>query len=66
MCVCVPPRLCRAQQVADRILPAYDTPTRIPLNIINLATQEAKNPTWNQKWAPGGEGGGWGWGGSSG
>lgn len=39
----------RAQQVADRILPAYDTPTRIPLNIINLATQEAKNPTWNQK-----------------
>lgn len=52
--------------MADRILPAYDTPTRIPLNIINLATQEAKNPTWNQKWAPGGEGGGWGWGGSSG
>ncbi|KAL4436084.1 hypothetical protein ABPG77_005532 [Micractinium sp. CCAP 211/92] len=39
----------RAQQVADRIVPAYATPTRIPLNIINLATQEAKNPTWNQK-----------------
>jgi mannosyl-oligosaccharide alpha-1,2-mannosidase len=41
--------LCRARQVADRILPAYDTPTRIPLNIINLATQAAKNPTWNQR-----------------
>ncbi|KAL4422458.1 hypothetical protein ABPG75_008655 [Micractinium tetrahymenae] len=39
----------RAQQVADRLMPAYDTPTRIPLNIINLATQQAKNPTWNQK-----------------
>jgi hypothetical protein len=41
---------CRAQQVADRILPAYNTPTGIPLNIINLATQVAKNPTWNQRW----------------
>lgn len=49
--------LCRAQQVADRIVPAYATPTRIPLNIINLATQEAKNPTWNQKWVAGGQGG---------
>ncbi|KAI3429765.1 hypothetical protein D9Q98_010078 [Chlorella vulgaris] len=39
----------RAQQVADRILPAYNTPTGIPLNIINLATQVAKNPTWNQR-----------------
>ncbi|EFN60136.1 hypothetical protein CHLNCDRAFT_33654 [Chlorella variabilis] len=39
----------RAQQVADRILPAYNTTTKIPLNIINLATQQAKNPTWNQR-----------------
>ena len=48
---CPPPclGLCRAQQVADRLLPAYDTPTRIPYNIINLATQAAKNPTWNQR-----------------
>lgn len=40
---------CRAQQVADRLLPAYNTPTGIPLNMINLRTGEAKNPTWNQR-----------------
>ena len=33
--------------MADRLLPAYDTPTGIPYNTINLATGKAKNPKWN-------------------
>ncbi|PSC73991.1 Mannosyl-oligosaccharide 1,2-alpha-mannosidase MNS1 [Micractinium conductrix] len=39
----------RAQEVAHRLLPAYATPSGIPLNIVNLATMEAKNPAWNHK-----------------
>ena len=36
--------------IGDAVLRALDdTPTRIPYNLINLATQAAKNPTWNQR-----------------
>ena len=38
---------CRAQEVADCLLPAYATPTGIPLGTINLASGAAKNPAWN-------------------
>ena len=48
-CLPAPTLLRSAQQVADRVLPAYDTPTRVPLNLINLRTQVAHNPKWNQK-----------------
>ena len=35
--------------MADRVLPAYDTPSGIPYNLINLQTQRTKNPNWNLK-----------------
>eukprot|EP00887_Chlorella_sp_A99_P003907 scaffold11.g3907.t1 len=37
----------RAVAVAERVMPAYDTPTGIPYNLINLATQRVRNPSWN-------------------
>lgn len=36
----------RAREIADRLLPAYNTQTGIPLNIVNLRTGVAKNPAW--------------------
>lgn len=38
--------LIKAQQIADRLLPAWDTASGIPYNVINLATGHASNPTW--------------------
>ncbi|GAB4814643.1 hypothetical protein N2152v2_001689 [Parachlorella kessleri] len=37
----------KSEEVAQRILPAYNTTTGIPYNTINLKTQVAKNPKWN-------------------
>ncbi|KAI4329443.1 hypothetical protein L6164_021707 [Bauhinia variegata] len=36
----------KAREIADRLLPAWDTPTGIPYNIINLAHGRAHNPSW--------------------
>ncbi|KAI4355898.1 hypothetical protein L6164_004626 [Bauhinia variegata] len=36
----------KAREIADRLLPAWDTPTGIPYNIINLAHGRARNPSW--------------------
>ncbi|PKI38168.1 mannosyl-oligosaccharide 1,2-alpha-mannosidase MNS1-like isoform X2 [Punica granatum] len=36
----------KAQDIADRLLPAWDTPTGIPYNIINLAGGNPRNPGW--------------------
>uniref|UniRef100_A0A0C9RPH0 alpha-1,2-Mannosidase n=1 Tax=Wollemia nobilis TaxID=56998 RepID=A0A0C9RPH0_9CONI len=36
----------RARQIADRLLPAWNTPSGIPYNTINLAHGNAHNPGW--------------------
>ncbi|KAL6134874.1 hypothetical protein ACLB2K_067102 [Fragaria x ananassa] len=36
----------KAREIADRLLPAWDTPSGIPYNIINLAHGRAHNPSW--------------------
>jgi len=36
----------KAKDIADRLLPAWDTPSGIPRNIINLAHGNAHNPSW--------------------
>ena len=36
----------KAQEIADRLLPAWETPSGIPYNSINLASGHAKNPAW--------------------
>lgn len=36
----------KAQQIADRLLPAWETPSGIPYNTINLASGHASNPGW--------------------
>ncbi|CAL0335317.1 unnamed protein product [Lupinus luteus] len=36
----------KATDIADRLLPAWDTPTGIPYNIINLSHGHAHNPGW--------------------
>ncbi|XP_019194293.1 PREDICTED: mannosyl-oligosaccharide 1,2-alpha-mannosidase MNS1-like [Ipomoea nil] len=36
----------KAQDIADRLLPAWNTPTGIPYNIINLAHGNPHNPGW--------------------
>ncbi|CAK9146084.1 unnamed protein product [Ilex paraguariensis] len=36
----------KAKDMADRLLPAWDTPSGIPYNIINLAHGNAHNPGW--------------------
>ena len=36
----------KAKDIADRLLPAWDTPSGIPYNIINLRHGNAHNPTW--------------------
>ena len=38
--------LTKAQEIADRLLPAWNTPTGIPYNTINLASGRASNPGW--------------------
>ncbi|KAB2613254.1 mannosyl-oligosaccharide 1,2-alpha-mannosidase MNS1-like [Pyrus ussuriensis x Pyrus communis] len=36
----------KAREIADRLLPAWDTPSGIPYNIINLAYGKPHNPSW--------------------
>lgn len=36
----------KARDIADRLLPAWNTPTGIPYNLINLAYGNAHNPRW--------------------
>lgn len=36
----------KAKDIADRLLPAWNTPTGIPYNIINLRNGNAHNPSW--------------------
>ena len=36
----------KAREIADRLLPAWDTPSGIPYNIINLAFGKTHNPSW--------------------
>lgn len=36
----------KAKDIADRLLPAWDTPSGIPYNFINLRHGNAHNPTW--------------------
>ncbi|KAL1340274.1 hypothetical protein HN51_026683 [Arachis hypogaea] len=36
----------KAKDIADRLLPAWDTATGIPYNIINLSHGRAHNPSW--------------------
>ncbi|WJX42598.1 mannosyl-oligosaccharide 1,2-alpha-mannosidase [Trifolium repens] len=36
----------KARDIADRLLPAWNTPTGIPYNIINLSQGRAHNPGW--------------------
>lgn len=36
----------KAKDIADRLLPAWDTPSGIPYNIINLANGNPHNPGW--------------------
>ncbi|TYI39497.1 hypothetical protein ES332_A02G102600v1 [Gossypium tomentosum] len=36
----------KARDIADRLLPAWDTTTGIPYNVINLAHGNAHNPGW--------------------
>lgn len=36
----------KAKDIADRLLPAWNTPSGIPYNFINLAHGNAHNPGW--------------------
>lgn len=36
----------KAKDIADRLLPAWNTPTGIPYNVINLSQGRAHNPGW--------------------
>ncbi|KAK6911104.1 Glycoside hydrolase family 47 [Dillenia turbinata] len=36
----------KATDIADRLLPAWNTPSGIPYNIINLGSGNAHNPSW--------------------
>lgn len=36
----------KAKDIADRLLPAWNTPSGIPYNIINLAHGNPHNPGW--------------------
>ncbi|CDP20137.1 unnamed protein product [Coffea canephora] len=36
----------KAQDIADRLLPTYDTPSGIPYNVISLAHENLHNPGW--------------------
>ncbi|KAJ7952050.1 alpha-1,2-Mannosidase [Quillaja saponaria] len=36
----------KARDIADRLLPAWDTPSGIPYNVINLAHGRGHNPGW--------------------
>lgn len=36
----------KARDIADRLLPAWDTPSGIPYNFINLVDGRPHNPSW--------------------
>lgn len=36
----------KAKDIADRLLPAWDTPSGIPYNFINLVDGRPHNPSW--------------------
>ena len=36
----------KARDIADRLLPAWNTPSGVPYNIINLAHGRPHNPGW--------------------
>ena len=36
----------KARDIADRLLPAWDTPSGIPYNFINLVNGRPHNPSW--------------------
>ncbi|KAK9757135.1 hypothetical protein RND81_01G142700 [Saponaria officinalis] len=38
----------KARDIADRLLPAWDTPSGIPYNVINLAHGRPHNPGWTR------------------
>ena len=42
----------RAEELAGRLLAAYDTPTGIPYSNIMLDTLAVRNPTWARKSTP--------------
>lgn len=37
----------KAQDIADRLLPAWDTPSGVPYNLINLARGNPHNHGWS-------------------
>ena len=39
----------RAEELGDILLPAFDTPTGIPYQTLNLQTRIARNPSWTQR-----------------
>lgn len=39
----------RAEELVQILMHAFDTPTGIPYGMINLQTQQGRNPTWTQK-----------------
>lgn len=39
----------RAEELVDRLLHAFETPTGIPYNQLNLHTLQGKNPGWTAK-----------------
>jgi mannosyl-oligosaccharide alpha-1,2-mannosidase len=39
----------KCQELVDKLQPAFQTPTGIPYNIINLRSGTAKNPAWTQQ-----------------
>jgi hypothetical protein len=39
----------RAEELGEILLPAFDTPTGIPLQTLNLRTRAARNPSWTQR-----------------
>ena len=41
--------LCRAEEVAAVLMKAWDTPTGIPYNTLNLQTGVGKNPSWTMR-----------------
>lgn len=41
------PRCCRAQEIGDLLMFAFDTPTGIPHGTINLKSLRSYNPSWS-------------------
>eukprot|EP00026_Physarum_polycephalum_P003609 Phypoly_transcript_03622.p1 GENE.Phypoly_transcript_03622~~Phypoly_transcript_03622.p1 ORF type:complete len:584 (+),score=103.39 Phypoly_transcript_03622:66-1817(+) len=39
----------KAKELADRLMPAFNTPSGIPYSIVNLKTGVGHNPNWNGK-----------------